>query len=189
MYKISLLAGVILFSFSRITFAQLDHGGAMNYENSHRHSFLFEMPMRTWSVHDKDLNLGISYRYSINGEKFLGMFLSFYARPYGKSVLVEVRPHFFYQVKEFRSILAAGIDKKFWLGNDADLFIRGGFGYSFADHKGTASADTKNGITPLLNGGASLKFSVHTFLRAGYEFVNIRTVKGNRLYFAVGWQI
>ena len=189
MSKICLLTLFTLFLLTTNSHAQFDRSGAMNYENAHPHALLIEMPMRTWSAHDKDFNLGLTYRYSISGEKFLGVFGTFYARPYGKSVLIEIRPHFYYQVKEYRYILAAGLDKKFWLNNQADLFIRAGLGYSFADHRGTASADTKNGITPLVNGGISYKFSPYVFFRTGYEVVDIRTVKGNRVYFAIGGQI
>jgi hypothetical protein len=189
MSRIYLLTLVFLFSLSAKGYAQFDRGGAMNNEESHRHSLLAEMPLRTWSTHDKDFNLGLTYRYSISGEKFLGIFGTFYARPYGKSVLIEIRPHFYYQVKEYRYILAAGLDKKFWLSSQWDLFLHAGLGYSFADHSGTASADTKNGITPVVNGGVSYKFNRYIFFRAGYEVVDIRTVKGNRLYFAIGGQI
>ena len=171
-----LLIGASLFAGT--LFAQMDRGGAMDYEDAHRNSLYLEFPMRTWSRDEKDFALGATYRRSISTEKFLGIFASFYGRPYGKSILIEKRPHFFYQVKEYRYIFAAGLDKKFWINHNWDGFISAGLGYSFADHRGAATIDTKDGITPLVNLGLSYKCSRYVFLRFGYQYVNIRTVDG-----------
>jgi len=166
--------------------AQFDRGGAQTYEASHKHSFLAEIPLRTWG--DADFALGATYRYSLNGQKFLGLFRTFYGRAYRKNVLVKVRPHFFYQVKEYRYIIAGGVDKKFWLHDRWDAFVGGGMGYTFADHRGAAKIDTKNGLSPVITGGLAYKFTRYVFMRMGFQYVDMRTIDGGRIYLAVGGQ-
>ena len=173
--------------------AQFDRGGAATYESSHKHSAYFEIP---FGVTDQgDLSLGLTYRHSISGEKFLGVFGSFYGRPYGKAVLVKAGSHFFFQTKEYRFIIASGLDKKWWINNHFDAFMSAGLGITFVDYRGTGEGvwnghklEKKQGLTPVVNAGFSYKFSRFVFLRTGYQYVDNKTSAGHRIYVAVGGQ-
>lgn len=183
-----------LFFIPPYLFAQFDRSGAQTYEKSHKRSLYFEMP---FGVTDQgDLSLGLTYRHSISGEKFLGAFGSFYARPYGKAVLVKSASHYFFQLKEYRFILAAGLDKKWWINNRIDVFLSAGMGITFVDYSGTGEGvwkghqiEKKEGITPVAGAGLSYKFTKYVFLRSGYQYVSNRTGSGHRIYLALGGQL
>ena len=187
---------VILFIsfFASSARAQFDRSGAKTYENSHKHSAYFEMP---FGVADQgDLSLGLTYRRSVSGEKFLGAFGSFYARPYGKAVLVKAGPRYYFQTKEYRFILAAGMDKKWWINNRFDAFLSAGLGVTFVDYRGTGEGvwkghklEKKEGLTPVISGGLSYKFNRYVFIRSGYQYVDNRTSAGHRVYVALGGQL
>lgn len=185
---------LFVFIISSSANAQFDRGGAMTYEKSHKHSAYFEMPFGV--LDDGDLSLGISYRYSVSGDKFLGVFGSFYGRPYKKAVLVKSEPHYFFQLKEYRFILATGLDKKWWINNRLDAFLSAGLGFTFVDYSGTGEGvweghqiEKKEGFTPVINAGFSYKFSRFVFLRSGYQYVDNRTSAGHRIYLAIGGQL
>ena len=185
---------VFIFLLASSARAQFDRSGAKLYENSHKHSAYFEMPFGVTG--QGDLSLGLTYRRSISGEKFLGAFGSFYARPYGKAVLVKAGPRYYFQTKEYRFILAAGIDKKWWINNHFDAFLSAGVGVSFVDYRGTGEGvwkghklEKKEGFTPVISGGFSYKFTRYVFLRTGYQYVDNRTSPGHRIYVALGGQL
>lgn len=172
-------------------FAQFDRGGAMTYEGKHKHSFYLETPFRA-----ADFAIGGTYRYSINSEKFLGITASFFGRPFGKSILVQHGRRTYFQWKEYRYVLAAGLDKKFWLNNRWDAFISASAGYTFADYRGSGEGtfmgmnlETKDGITPVINVGLSYKFSRFVFLRGGFQYTDLKTVRGVRIYAGLGGQL
>lgn len=193
MYKQIGLLG-ILFFFTSSARAQFDRSGAKTYENSHKHSAYFEMPFAV--IDQGDLSLGLTYRHSISGEKFLGVAGSFYGRPYGKAVLVKSGPRYYFQLKEYRFIIAVGLDKKWWINNKFDAFMTAGLGFSFVDYRGTGEGvwkghqiEKKEGLTPVINTGLSYKFSRFVFLRSGYQYVDNRTSAGHRIYVAIGGQL
>lgn len=183
---------IILFTSSAR--AQFDRGGAKTYENTHKHSAYFEMPFGV--LDDGDLSLGLTYRHSISGEKFLGVFGSFYGRPYGKAVLVKSGSHYYFQLKEYRFIIATGLDKKWWINNHLDGFLSAGMGLTLVDYSGTGEGvwkghkiEKKEGITPVVGAGLSYKFTRYVFLRFGYQYVDNRTSAGHRIYLALGGQL
>ncbi len=172
-------------------FGQFDRGGAMTYESRHRHSALVEVPFL-----DHDVSIGAFYRYSISGERFLGLFGTFHARPYARAVLVQAGSHFYFQLQEYRFLLAAGLDKKFWINNRWDVFLTAGAGLTFVDYRGTGEGtflghkiEKKEGLTPLVRGGLSYKFSRYVFVRFGYQYSDARTSDGHRVYVGVGGQL
>ncbi len=184
----------LLIAVSTSVYAQFDKPGAKTYEKSHKHSAYLEMPFGV--VDQGDLSLGLSYRHSISGEKFLGVFGSFYVRPYGKAVLVKSGPDYFFQTKEYRFILAGGLDKKWWINNRLDAFMSAGLGVTFVDYRGTGEGvwkghklEKKEGFTPVITGGFSYKFTRYVFLRMGYQYVDNRTSSGHRIYLALGGQL
>jgi opacity protein-like surface antigen len=192
--RIFLIICIVSFLLPAATaLAQFDKPGAKTHEGSHKHSVYFEMPFGV--VDQGDLSLGLTYRHSISGEKFLGAFGSFYARPYAKAVLVKSGPNYFFQTKEYRFILAGGLDKKWWINNRLDAFVSAGLGITFVDYRGTGEGvwkghqlEKKEGFTPVITGGFSYKFTRYVFLRSGYQYVDNRTSSGHRIYLALGGQ-
>ncbi|HMY36335.1 MAG TPA: hypothetical protein PLL93_05110 [bacterium] len=198
MKKIILFSFLFCLGYPSGLRAQFDRGGAMSYENRAKHSAYFEMPFRLPGFGGKnygDLALGGTYRHNINGNQFLGVFGSFYGRPYGKAVLVKAGPRFYFQAKEYRYVIAGGLDKKFWINNKLDLFIGAGIGVTFIDYRGTSSGiidghklEKKEGWTPVVQAGFSHKFSRFVFIRSGLQYMNMRTIPGLRFYAALGGQ-
>lgn len=187
---------VILFLFLSGTFgkdvwSQFDRGGAKTYENSHRHSAIVEVPF----IHN-DAAIGLTYRYSISGDKFLGVFGTFFARPYAKAILLKSAPRFYFQLQEYRFVLAGGLDKKIWINSRLDAFVGGGLGITLVDYRGTGEGvfmghqiEKKQGLVPVVRAGVSYKFSRYAFLRMGYQYFDAKTCDGHRIYLGVGGQI
>lgn len=183
--------GILLALITTPVLAQFDLGGAKTYENRHRHSFWVDMPFN-----HEDFAIGATYRHSIVADQFLGIFGSFQARTFGKKVLVQDGPNFFFQLKEYRYLVTGGLDKKFWINNRIDLFIGAGGGFTFVDYRGTGEGtfmghtiEKKEGLIPVVRAGVSFKFSRYIFLRAGYLYFDAKTVGGHRAFLALGGQI
>jgi len=144
----------------------------------------------------EDFGIGATYRHSLAADQFLGVFASFQARTFGKKVLVQDGPHFFFQLKEYRYVLAGGLDKKFWINNRVDFFVGAGVGFTFVDYRGTGAGvflghtiEKKEGLVPLVRAGFSYKFSRYVFLRVGYLYFDAKTIPGHRVMLGLGAQI
>lgn len=176
---------------TRVT-AQFDRSGAGTNEKAHKHSVMAEFPL--WN---NDAGLGLTYRKSFMHEKFLGFTVSFFARPYGKDILLKVGPRYYFQLKEFRYILAGGFDKKFWINNKIDLFIGAAMGLSFVNYRGEIDGgewkgydiEKKQGLTPIVRAGFSYKINRVAFIRAGYQYMDMKTVDGHRVLVSIGGQL
>lgn len=172
--------------------AQFDRDGAWSNEHSHKHTVLAEFPF--WK---NDVVLGLTYRKSVVHQKFLGFTVSFYGRPFGKDILLSADKNYYFQLKEFRYILAGGFDKKFWLSNKLDAFLGAAMGVSFVNYRGAIDGgewkgyqiEKKQGLTPVIRAGMTYKFNRNIFIRMGYQYMDMKTVDGHRLLFAFGGQI
>lgn len=182
---------ILLCWMAPAVWAQFDLGGAKTHESGHPHSAMIDASF----IH-YDGAIGLTYRYSISGPKFLGIFGTFYARPYAKAVLVKAGPKFYFQLQEYRNILAAGIDKKIWINSRLDGFLAGGVGVAIVDYRGTGEGvflghkiEKKQGLVPLVRLGLSYKVNRHFFIRGGYQYFDAKTADGHRVYVGVGGQL
>ncbi len=148
------------------------------------------MPFRT-----HDIALGGTYRHSLNSDNFIGAFVSFYARPYGKAILLKSGPNFYFQLKEYRYVTAVGLDKKIWINNHYDVFFGGGVGLALVDYRGTGTGVyrghkivKKEGLTPLAQAGVSYKFNRWILIRIGGQYMDMKTTKSFRTYAVAGGQ-
>lgn len=175
-----------------MAWAQFDRGGAKTYESRYRHSAFFEVPFTTWEPYD--IALGGSYRYVVNGNKFLGLFAGFQGRPFGKKVLIYGGNNAFFQLKEYRYLLSAGLDKRWWLTERLDFFTAVGGGFTFVDYRGTGSGtykghtiQKKEGWVPVVKAGFHYKISRFFFARFGYEYFDPMSISsGHRVYAGTG---
>jgi hypothetical protein len=190
-YVFVLLFLIPFIPFSSAT-AQFDRSGAGTNEKAHQHSVMAEFPV--WG---DDIGLGITYRKSVMHDKFLGFTASFYGRPFGKDILLKVGPRYYFQLKEFRYILAGGFDKKFWINNKLDAFIGAAMGLSFVNYRGAIDGgewkgydiEKKQGLTPVIRAGFSYKFNRIAFIRAGYQYMDMKTTDGHRILISIGAQL
>lgn len=172
--------------------SQFDRPGAATNEKLHKHTVMAEFP-----VWDDDIALGITYRKSVLHDQFIGFTASFYGRPFGKDILLRVGPRYYFQLREFRYILAGGFDKKFWINNQMDIFIGAGMGLSFVNYRGAVDGgewkgydiEKKQGLTPVVRAGFAYKFSRIIFMRAGYQYMDMKTADGHRILISIGGQL
>ncbi len=170
---------------------QFDLGGAKTHEKRHPHSFWLEVPFS-----NEDLAIGGVYRYSVHADQFLGLYAAFQGRPFGKKILLQDGPNFFFQLKEYRYVISAGLDKKFWINNRMDFFVGGGAGLTLVDYRGTGEGIfmghkivKKEGFVPMAKAGFSFKINRYVFLRAGYTYFDARTLPGHRVSLSLGGQL
>ncbi len=186
-----LLLIFIITAVSDCLWAQLDRDGAPGYEKRHPHMAMFETPF-----FNNDVALGATYRYTVHPGQMIGVTVSAYFRPFGKSILLKSAPHYYFQLKEYRHTFAVGLEKKFWVNNRLDVFVGGALGLSVVDYRGTGEGVyeghqivKKDGLTPIIKGGIAYKFTPFVYMRAGYLYTDMKTVDGHRIYFAIGGQL
>jgi len=178
-------------AFVSSAWSQFDKGGAQTNEQHHPHSVWFDVPFN-----HEDVALGIVYRYSVHADQFLGIFASFQGRPFGKKILLQDGPNFYFQLKEYRYVTTFGLDKKFWINNKLDIFIGGGVGIAAVDYRGTGEGtfmghqiEKKEGFVPVAKAGFSFKLNRYLFLRAGYMYFDAKTIGGHRVTAGIGGQL
>jgi hypothetical protein len=141
------------------------------------------------NMNDEDFLLGLSFMPpSIQGLD-LRFVCSFWARPYGKSVLIKYTDNIYFVYKEELYDLSFGVDKELPLSRDLSLFAAVESGFVYKCYRGS-NRDNLDISIPIVTGGVGYGFlynehnnSNQLLLRLGYQYCKM-SIFPNRFYFA-----
>jgi len=125
----------------------------------------------TTSFNFEDIYLGFQGSYPIT--PFLAAMLSFDFRPSAMRVLVEEPGGVYYQYRERRYLPALGLELRYNIVENFQLFasVRGGF--LFGDYRGMATKRPEEGFVVVPNAGIAWITDIFT-IRASYEYQDVK---------------
>jgi hypothetical protein len=142
------------------------------------------------NMNNEDFLLGLSFMPPSLKGLDLRFICSFWARPYGKSVLIKYTDRIYFVYKEELYDLSFGLDKELALSRDLSLFAAVESGFVYKCYRGS-NRDNLDISFPIATGGIGYGFlynehnnSNQFLLRLGYQYCKM-SIYPNRFYFAV----
>ena len=117
----------------------------------------------------KDFYLGADCAYLIHEPAMLYLNAVFYGRPFAKSYFEEVGPHTYYQYKENRFFIGAGLEEIYRFTPSFGLYACADIALSFSVYGGSDTSG-ESYAAPLLGGGVIFTVG-HVTFRGGYQYL------------------
>ena len=141
------------------------------------------------NMNDEDFLLGLSFMPTSVQGMDLRFIFSFWARPYGKSVLIKYTDNIYFVYKEELYDLSVGVDKEVKLLKDLSLFGALESGFVYKCYRGS-NRDNVDISFPIVTGGLGYGFLYNEhnnsnllLLRLGYQYCKM-SIFPNRFYLA-----